>query len=87
MQYIEPGDDTGMYTLGQSTDSYKQGTVEHTFEDIAFVKTTSYELDKNGRRKKSGKVVKVTTALPLDQVIIAKLNEECQARVPQSESD
>ena len=64
------------------------GLVEHTFKGVAFIKTTTHAIDnKSGRRKKSGKVVKVTTTAPLDKDTLARLNEECQNRNFQSDSE
>jgi hypothetical protein len=83
IQFLEKIDgECGMYLLCHGSSQYSVEMVEHTFKDVEFIETTTYKLQANGQRQKTGKDVKTRTSVPLDLAMIDKLSLQCAARAP-----
>jgi hypothetical protein len=69
----------GMYLLTGTTELFTQDAVEHTFEKVEFIKTTTYKLTAAGKRQKTGKEFSTLTKAPLDQAVLADLLQQAAA--------
>ncbi len=63
----------GCYELTTECESYSDSAVQHTFSDVQFTKTTTYQLTRSGRRKKTGKVERLETKGCIDASVLAEL--------------